>query len=217
MQRPGRPACSTRTALLDTEPLQGQAWLEAARQFGTELSPAQLRELRGRRRLDCAERVRQLLVIPTTLDELLAVRQPIAALLVPQARADARGPRGGASRCREQGIPTALVTSSAQACCGALKVPTHGWRGTMDVRVTAMTPIFAGGKPAPDLVPDGSLARLGIAISDGWAFEVSVAGSQAATGGRLPGVRAGACGYPQGALPCRGFAGLALRCHTGRG
>jgi hypothetical protein len=45
--------------LLDTEPLHARAWQEAASRFGTNLGPTQLRQLRGRRRLDCAEQVLQ--------------------------------------------------------------------------------------------------------------------------------------------------------------
>ncbi|WP_432784894.1 HAD hydrolase-like protein [Cyanobium sp. BSA11S] len=40
--------------LLDTEPLHGRAWRQAARIFGFELSDQQLLALRGRRRLDNA-------------------------------------------------------------------------------------------------------------------------------------------------------------------
>ena len=43
--------------LLDTEPLHGRAWRQAAREFGLELSDQQLLALRGRRRLDNASRV----------------------------------------------------------------------------------------------------------------------------------------------------------------
>ncbi|MGB5239460.1 MAG: HAD hydrolase-like protein, partial [Prochlorococcaceae cyanobacterium] len=42
--------------LLDTEPLHGRAWRQAAREFGLELSDQQLLALRGRRRLDNASR-----------------------------------------------------------------------------------------------------------------------------------------------------------------
>ena len=44
--------------LLDTEPLHAQAWQRAAQHFGRELTDGELMQLRGRRRLDCADQVR---------------------------------------------------------------------------------------------------------------------------------------------------------------
>jgi phosphoglycolate phosphatase-like HAD superfamily hydrolase len=82
--------------LLDTEPLHARAWQEAASRFGTNLGPTQLRQLRGRRRLDCAEQVLQWIAADggrcEGADALLAVRQPIAEQLLALARPLPTGP-----------------------------------------------------------------------------------------------------------------------------
>ena len=58
--------------LLDTEPLHGRGWWEAAAHFGTQLSEAQLMQLKGRRRLDCAAQVNAWLAEPVGTDALSA-------------------------------------------------------------------------------------------------------------------------------------------------
>ena len=56
--------------LLDTEPLQAEAWQQAARHFGRSLSDAELLMLRGRRRHDCAEQVLAWLAASAPADAL---------------------------------------------------------------------------------------------------------------------------------------------------
>lgn len=163
--------------LLDTEPLQGQAWREAARHFGTELRDAELQALRGRRRLDCAQHVQALLTQPVAVEELLAVREPIAARLLPRAT-----PIPGAPellrRCQELGIPMALATSSAAAAV-ALKCAPHPWLEAIRLRVMGDDPELQRGKPEPDIFLL-ALQRLGVEPAMAWAFEDSIAGSRAA-------------------------------------
>ncbi|NDI16235.1 MAG: SDR family oxidoreductase, partial [Actinobacteria bacterium] len=82
--------------LLDTEPLHARAWQQAARHFGRELSADELMALRGRRRLDCADQVRGWITASggpaLSSSELLAVRQPIANLMLSNtARAGVTG------------------------------------------------------------------------------------------------------------------------------
>ena len=84
--------------LLDTEPLHGRAWREAACHFGGDLSETQLLDLRGRPRLDCAERGRCMLPQPGSVEALLAVRQPIAEALLGQAPDTDAGLDGWAPR-----------------------------------------------------------------------------------------------------------------------
>jgi HAD superfamily hydrolase (TIGR01509 family) len=163
--------------LLDTEPLQGQAWREAARHFGAELSDAQLRSLRGRRRLDCARSVQALLPRPVSLESLLAVREPIAAQLLPGA-APIPGAPDLLQRCRQLQIPMALATSSAAAAV-ALKCAPHPWLEAITVRVMGDDPELQRGKPHPDIFLL-ALSRLGVAAEAAWAFEDSIAGSHAA-------------------------------------
>jgi len=168
--------------LLDTEPLHSQAWLQAASAFGLTLGPDQLLALRGRRRLDCAEQVRQWIEAAAgevpSVEALLAVRQPIAEALLPQAL-----PMPGAislvEACQRRGIPMALVTSSSRSAV-ALKEAPHPWLASIGLRVHGDDPELAMGKPSPDPFLLAA-RRLQVEASTCWAFEDSPAGARAAT------------------------------------
>ncbi len=167
--------------LLDTEPLHGQAWRQAALEFGLELSDQQLLELRGRRRLDNASSViawieatgRQ----PPSSEQLLAVQQPIARELLPGARAMPGAPEL-LRRCQDLAIPMALATSSSHDSVG-IKCAPHPWLEQIELIVCGDDPELTEGKPAPDIFLLAA-RRLGVAASACWAFEDSLAGAQAA-------------------------------------
>ena len=192
--------------LLDTEPLHARAWQEAASRFGTNLGPTQLRQLRGRRRLDCAAQVLQWIAADggrcDGAEALLAVRQPIAGQLLPLAR-----PLPGAEqlvrRCHDLGVPMALATSSAKAAVERKAAP-HPWLGLISTRVHGDDPALRAGKPAPDVFLLAA-ERLGVDPTNCWAFEDSPAGAQAAAAAGclvhvLRSEEAGAEGFPAGAL-----------------
>jgi pseudouridine 5'-phosphatase len=167
--------------LLDTEPLHSQAWLQAAGAFGLNLEHDQLLALRGRRRLDCAQQVRQWMLsserAAPTVEELLAVRQPIAEALLPLAQ-----PMPGAialiHACQQRGIPMALVTSSSRSAV-ALKEAPHPWLAVITERVHGDDPELLAGKPAPDPFLLAA-RRLSVDAHLCWAFEDSPAGAAAA-------------------------------------
>ncbi|MEY2749116.1 MAG: hypothetical protein RLZZ168_1132 [Cyanobacteriota bacterium] len=133
--------------LLDTEPLHAQAWQQAARHFGRELSAEELMALRGRRRHDCADQVRGWIAASggpsLNSDELLAVRQPIAEALLVQAPPMAGAPEL-VEHCHRQGIPMALATSSSREAV-ALKAGPHSPAGARQARPGCVP---AGGRPA---------------------------------------------------------------------
>jgi pseudouridine-5'-monophosphatase len=169
--------------LLDTEPLQAQAWQQAARHFGRSLSDAELLMLRGRRRHDCAEQVLRWLAASApadalpSRDDLLAYRQPIAETLLRQA-APMAGARALVEQCRRLDVPMALATSSAKAAV-QLKTEPHAWLNWISVRVHGDDPELQRGKPAPDVFLLAA-QRLGVAAADCWALEDSPSGAQAA-------------------------------------
>ena len=169
--------------LLDTEPLHARAWQQAAQHFGLTLEPDQLLGLRGRRRFDCAEQVRQWLraagLTPPSVEALLGVRQPIAEVLLPGAR-----PMAGAAQLvqtlAQLGLPMALVTSSSSTAVQRKAAP-HPWLAVITLRVYGDDPELAAGKPAPD--PYCLAAeRLGVSAEQCWAFEDSIAGARSAAG-----------------------------------
>jgi HAD superfamily hydrolase (TIGR01509 family) len=183
MRRPAACLFDLDGLLLDTEPLHARAWREATAAFGLELHAVQLLALRGRRRQDCADQVRQWLAdgglaVPSSA-ALLAVRQPIAERLLPSAQ-----PMPGApslvARCRQLGIATALVTSSSRDAV-ALKAGPHPWLACIAERVYGDDPELDAGKPAPDPFRLAAL-RLGVTPEQCWAFEDSPAGARSAVG-----------------------------------
>ena len=167
--------------LLDTEPCHGRAWREAAAAFGLALAPEQLMAMRGRRRLDCVELVRGWIgangAIPPSADDLLAVQQPIARRLLPDAPAMVGAPELVAM-CLERRLATALVTSSSREAV-ALKSSRHPWLEAITVRVHGDDPELAAGKPHPDPFLLAA-RRLGQEPGHCWAFEDSPAGAHAA-------------------------------------
>jgi HAD superfamily hydrolase (TIGR01509 family) len=192
--------------LLDTEPLHARAWQEAAAHFGTNLGPTQLRQLRGRRRHDCAEQVLRWIEADGGRCDgpgaLLAVRQPIAEQLLPLAR-----PLPGAEqlvrRCHDLGVPMALATSSAKAAVERKAAP-HPWLALISTRVHGDDPALGAGKPAPDVFLVAA-ERLRVDPRRCWAFEDSPAGAQAASAAGclvhvLRSEEAGVEGFPAGAL-----------------
>lgn len=167
--------------LLDTEPLHGQAWLEATSAYGLTLAADQLLALRGRRRLDCAQQVCHWLAegglaVPA-VDTLLAVRQPIAEALMRQVPA-MPGAQRLVERCIAQAIPAALVSSSSAAAVAHKSSP-HSWIALLEIRVLGDDPELAAGKPAPDPYLLAA-RRLGVDPVTCWAFEDSLAGARSA-------------------------------------
>lgn len=165
--------------LLDTEPLHGRGWLEAAAHFGTQLSEAQLMQLKGRRRLDCAAQVDAWLAEPVGAEALLAVQQPIVRALLPDA-ASMPAAQELVAHCHNRGIPMALVTSSSSVAV-EFKAAPHPWLEQIQERIYGDDPDLEAGKPDP--APFRLAAhRLGLRPKDCWALEDSVAGSQSAHG-----------------------------------
>ena len=163
--------------LLDTEPLHGRAWAEAAEHFGAQLSPSQLLELRGRRRQDCASEVDSWLPSAVGNEALLAIQQPIARKLLPKARA-MPGAESLIQTCIQQGIPMALVTSSSRDAV-AFKSAPHPWLEFIQERVYGDDPELNRGKPDPQPFVLAA-RRLGTNADQCWALEDSKAGTTAA-------------------------------------
>ncbi len=223
MARPAACLFDLDGLLLDTEPLHARAWREAAAHFGRQLDGSELMALRGRRRLDCAEQVRDWIAhnpaggtpalgAPPSIEALLAVRQPIAEALLVHARPMAGAPEL-VRRCRELAIPMALATSSSRAAV-ALKAAPHPWLELIGVRVHGDDPQLQAGKPAPDVFLLAA-ERLGQAASACWAFEDSPAGAHAAAaaGCRVHVVLpegAGRAAYPEGVHWLESLRELAL-------
>lgn len=198
--------------LLDTEPLHSEAWTRAAAHFGAVLPVPLLLQLRGRNRFDNAATVIEQLGLAATVEELLAVQQPLSRGLMARSQ-----PIPGAcellDRCRQVGIPTAIATSSSREAV-RWKQSFHPWLDAVAVQVCGDDPEVGSGKPAPDLFLVAA-RRLGLEAEHCWAFEDSPAGALAAraAGCRvfvLPAPGLGAADYPPGAELLPGLAAVPL-------
>lgn len=198
--------------LLDTEPLHSEAWTQAAAHFGSELPPPLLLRLRGRNRFDNAATVIEQLGLAVTVEQLLAVQQPLSRSLMARSR-----PIPGAGdlleRCRRAGIPTAIATSSSREAV-RWKQSFHPWLDAVGVQVCGDDPEVGSGKPAPDLFLVAA-RRLGVEAGACWAFEDSPAGAVAAraAGCRvfvLPPPGLGAADYPAGTVMLTDLAAVPL-------
>ena len=216
MPRPAACLFDLDGLLLDTEPSHAEAWSQAAIHFGLQLTASQLQQLRGRRRLDCAQLVLGLIGsgnrTTVSCEQLLAVRQPIAERLLAQAPA-MPGAEALVKRCLQLAIPMALATSSSQEAV-RLKAAPHPWLAAISVRVHGDDPELRRGKPAPDVFLLAA-GRLGVDPCASWAFEDSPAGAEAAlaAGCQVQVLRPeaiAACHYPPGVAWLSSLADLKL-------
>ena len=98
--------------LINSEPLHGQAWKETAAFFDLNLTQSQLKLLRGRRRIDCANELVKLIPQEVKTEELLSQHKPISRRLILKAQA-MPGSESLVKSCHKNDIPMALVTSSS--------------------------------------------------------------------------------------------------------
>ncbi len=163
--------------LLDTEPLHGQAWAEAVSQFGGSASGVLLLGVGGRNKFDNASGLIEALQLTVSVEQLLAVQQPLARAKVRQARA-MPGAERLVQRLQAAGMPLAIATSSGRESV-EIKLAPHPWLQSIAVRVHGDDPQIQQGKPAPDLFIEAA-RRLNVDPTRCWAFEDSQAGAKAA-------------------------------------
>ncbi|MEJ6827049.1 MAG: HAD family phosphatase [Synechococcus sp. ArSW.bin.68] len=163
--------------LLDTEPLQAEAWKAAAACFNGSLSRQQLQQLKGRRRDDNAHLVCSWLQQSVSAEQLLKAREPIARRLVAEAPA-VPGAEQLIRFCSSKQLPMVLVTSSKEASL-LYKISGHPWLELIQSRVLGDDSELRAGKPAPDPYVLAT-RRLGLLPGECWVFEDSEAGCQSA-------------------------------------
>ena len=169
--------------LIDSEPLHGQAWKETAALFDLNLTYSQLKLLRGRRRIDCANELVKLIPKTVKTEDVLRLHKPISKRLILTAQA-MPGSESLVTRCHQNNIPMALVTSSSSE---SLKIKTahHKWMNLFSIKVLGDDKLLAKGKPAPDPYLLAA-EKLNIAPQECWAVEDSISGVHSA-------LKAGCC------------------------
>jgi pseudouridine-5'-monophosphatase len=163
--------------LIDSEPLHGQAWRETAALFDINLTYSQLKLLRGKRRIDCANELVKLIPKPTKVKELLDLHKPISRKLILNAKA-MQGGENLVKSCYQKNIPMALVTSSSSESF-QIKTAPHKWMNLFSVIVLGDDKLLAKGKPAPDPYLLAA-EKLNIAPQECWAVEDSISGMTSA-------------------------------------
>ncbi len=163
--------------LIDSEPLHGQAWKKTAELFDLNLTYSQLKLLRGKRRIDCANELIKLLPKPVNVKELLDLHKPISRKLILNSQA-MQGGESLVKRCHKSNIPMALVTSSSSESF-QIKTAPHQWINLFSVMVLGDDKLLAKGKPAPDPYLLAA-EKLNFAPQECWAVEDSISGVSSA-------------------------------------
>ena len=163
--------------LIDSEPLHGQAWKKTAAHFDVNLTYNQIKLLRGRRRIDCANELVKLIPKKIKTEDVLKIHKPISAGLMLTAKA-MPGSENLIKRCHQNNIPMALVTSSSSE---SLKIKTahHKWIDLISIEVLGDDQLLGQGKPAPDPYLLAA-KKLNITPQECWAVEDSIAGVSSA-------------------------------------
>ena len=163
--------------LIDSEPLHGKAWKETAAHFDLNLTYSQLKLLRGRRRIDCANELVKLISKKVLTEDILKVHKPISRRLILTAKAMPGG-ESLIQRCHENNIPMALVTSSSYESL-QIKTSHHKWMNLFSTKVLGDDKLLGKGKPAPDPYLLAA-EKLNIAPQECWAVEDSISGVSSA-------------------------------------
>ena len=163
--------------LIDSEPLHGKAWNETAAHFDLNLTDNQIKLLRGRRRIDCANELVKLIPKTVKTEDVLKIHKPISRRLILSAQAMS-GSESLIKRCHKQNIPMALVTSSSSE---SLKIKTehHEWMNLLSTRVLGDDNLLDKGKPAPDPYLLAA-EKLTVSPKDCWVVEDSISGVSSA-------------------------------------
>ena len=163
--------------LIDSEPLHGKAWKETAALFDLNLTYSQLKLLRGRRRIDCANELVKLIPKEIKTEDVLKIHKPISAGLMLTAKA-MPGSEHLIKRCYQNNIPMALVTSSSSESL-KIKTANHKWMSLFSIKVLGDDKFLNKGKPAPDPYLLAA-QKLNVAPKECWAVEDSIAGVSSA-------------------------------------
>jgi len=163
--------------LIDSEPLHGKAWKETAAHFDLNLTYNQIKLLRGRRRVDCANEIVKLIPKTIKTEDVLRIHKPISKRFMLAAQA-MPGSESLVKTCHQNNIPMALVTSSSSE---SLKIKTarHKWVDLFSIQVLGDDKLLAKGKPAPDPYLLAA-EKLNISPQQCWAVEDSIAGVSSA-------------------------------------
>ena len=160
--------------LLDTEPLLANSWRETAKEYNHYLSNENLLELRGRRRIDCAQKVLKWLNKKDSIDQILVTQKSKADKILTKAK-PFKGAIDLITYCINTKIPIALVTSSSSESF-KIKSSVNPWLNSFEIKILGDDKFITAGKPSPDPYLR-ALKVLGVDPNKTWVIEDSYAGS----------------------------------------
>ena len=162
--------------LLDTEPLLAHAWEETSKEYSHYLSNDQLKELTGRRRIDCAKKVIKWINKEISIDELLGIQKSKLTNHIKKAK-PFKGALDLIKFCINIKIPIALVTSSSIESF-KVKSSANPWLDLFNIKILGDDKSISAGKPSPDPYLR-AIKILGVNPNKTWVIEDSYAGSVA--------------------------------------
>ena len=160
--------------LLDTEPLLANAWRETAKEYNHYLSNDKLLKLKGRRRIDCAQKVLKWINKEKSIEELLVVQKSKVDKQLTKAK-PFKGAIDLVNFCIKTKLPIALVTSSSTDSF-KIKSSINPWLNLFPIKILGDDKSISAGKPSPDPYLR-ALKLLGVAANKTWVIEDSYAGS----------------------------------------
>lgn len=168
--------------LVDSEPVQVEAWRRYLEQSGRELTPELLARMYGRRLIDSAQEVVDSLDLPLTAAEVAEGRDALFLAMVPGAIRAKPGAERAIQSLLQRGIPITLATSGHRRYVD-LALESAGLPRAFMVEITGE--MVERGKPAPDTFLLGA-ERLGLSPDVCLVVEDSPNGVLAAVNAGMP-------------------------------
>ena len=160
--------------LLDTEPILANAWSETAKKYNHYLSKDKLLELKGRRRIDCANKVHKWINKESSIKALLVIQKAKTDQHLTKAK-PFKGAKDLINFCLSIKLPFALVTSSSSESF-KIKASANPWLNLFPIKIFGDDKFISAGKPSPDPYLR-ALKLLSVDPNKTWVIEDSYAGS----------------------------------------
>ena len=167
--------------LLDTEPLLAKAWKETSKKYNYLISEENLKELKGRRKIDCAKKVLKWINKEISIEELLFTQKSKLSNQLHKAK-PLKGAIDLIEFCIKIKLPIALVTSSSSDSF-EIKSSINPWLNLFPIRILGDDPFISAGKPSPEPYLK-AIQLLSVDPQKTWVIEDSYSGS-------LSGLKAG--------------------------
>lgn len=165
--------------LLDTEPLLANSWRETARTYNHCLSTDKLKELKGRKKIDCARKVIEWINKEIQIEELLSTQKLKLGNQLTEAK-PFKGAIDLIEFCIKIKLPIALVTSSGSDSF-KIKSSVNPWLNLIPIKILGDDESISSGKPSPEPYLK-AIQKLDINPQKTWVIEDSYSGSLSGLG-----------------------------------